>query len=49
MEGGSDLKLAAPFPEDLADPADQLDPLANSKGAIFILRVAIFGLDGNLA
>ena len=43
MEGGSDLTLAAPFPPDPADPAD---PAANSKNAVFIVRVFILGLDG---
>ena len=43
MGGGSDLTLAAPFPPDPADPA------ANSKNAVFIVRVVILGLDGALA
>ena len=40
MGGGSDLTVAAPFPE---------DPAANSKNAVFIVRVDILGLDGALA
>ena len=46
MGGGSDLTLAAPFPEDPPDPADPADPAANSKNAVFIVRVVILGLDG---
>ena len=49
MGGGSDLTLAAPFPDDPLDPLDPVDPVdpdANSKKAIFIVRVVIFGLDG---
>ncbi len=49
MGGGSDLTLAAPFPEypaDPADPADPPDPAASSKNAVFIVRVVILGLDG---
>ena len=49
MGGGSDLKLAAPFPEDPPDPADPADPAASSKNAVFIVRVVILGLDGALA
>ena len=51
MGGGSDLTLAAPFPLDPADPADQavpLDPAPNSKNTVFIVRVVILGLDGSL-
>ena len=46
MGGGSDLTLAAPFPEDPEDPPDPPDPRANSKNAVFIVRVVILGLDG---
>ena len=46
MGGGSDLTLAAPFPE---DPLDPVDPAASSKNAVFIVRVVILGLDGALA
>ena len=46
MGGGSDLTLAAPFPADPVDPPDPVDPRMNSKNAIFIVRVVIFGLDG---
>ena len=52
MEGGSDLKLLTPFPEDPldsadpADPADPLDPPDCSQNAGFIVRVVILGLDG---
>ena len=55
MEGGSDLKLLTPFPEDPedpldpldpADPADPLDPPDCSQNAVFIVRVVILGLDG---
>ena len=52
MGGGSDLKLAAPFPMDPADPADPtdpVDPLVNSKNAVCIVRVVILGLGGALA
>ena len=40
MGGGSDLTLAAPFPD------DPLDPEMNSKNVVFIVRVIILGLDG---
>ena len=46
MGVGSDQTLAAPFPEDPPDPVDPPDPLANSKNAVFIVRVVILGLDG---
>ena len=46
MGGGSDLTLAAPFPD---DPADPLDPDMNSKNAVFIVRVVILGQNGALA
>ena len=49
MEGGSDLTLAAPFPDDPDDPDDPLDPDMNSKNAVFIVRVAILGQNGALA
>ena len=43
MGGGSDLTLAAPFPEDPPDPAD---PAANSKNVVLIVKVDILGLGG---
>ena len=43
MEGGSDLKLLTPFPE---DPVDPLDPVDWSQNAVFIVMVVILGLDG---
>ena len=46
MGGGSDLTLAAPFPDDPPDPPDPVDPVTSSKNAVFIVRVVIFGLDG---
>ena len=46
MEGGSDLTLAAPFPD---DPVDPLDPLTSSKNAVFIVRVVSLGQNGILA
>ena len=55
MGGGSDLTLAAPFPDDPvdpvdpADPADPVDPDMNSKNAVFIVRVVNFGKNGALA
>ena len=42
MGGGSDLTLAAPFPDDPvdpADPADPVDPLESSKNGVFIVMV----------
>ena len=48
MGGGSDLTLAAPFPDDPLDPVDPVDPRMNSKNAVFIVRAVIFGLDGAL-
>ena len=41
--GGSDLTLAAPF------PLDPLDPVMNSKIAVFIVRVVRLGQNGALA
>ena len=52
MEGGSDLTLAAPFPDDPVDPLDPDDPDdpdANSKNAVFIVRVISLGQNGALA
>ena len=52
MGGGSDLTLAAPFPDDPLDPVDPLDPLdpdMNSKNAVFIVRVVSLGQNGALA
>ena len=49
MGGGSDLTLAAPFPEDPPDPVDPADPPVSSKSAVFIVRVVILGLGGALA
>ena len=49
MGGGSDLTLAAPFPDDPLDPVDPADPLASSKNGVFIVRVVNLGLDGALA
>ena len=52
MGGGSDLTLAAPFPDDPLDPVDLLDPLdpdMNSKNAVFIVRVVSLGQNGALA
>ena len=46
MEGGSDLTLAAPFPD---DPDDPLDPDMNSKNAVFIVKVISLGQNGALA
>ena len=46
MGGGSDLTLAAPFPD---DPVDPLDPLMNSKNIVFIVRVVNLGKNGALA
>ena len=46
MGGGSDLTLAAPFPD---DPVDPVDPLMNSKNAVFIVRVVSLGQNGALA
>ena len=46
MEGGSDLKLLTPFPEDPLDPLDPEDPADCSQNAVFIVRVVILGLDG---
>ena len=46
MGGGSDLKLAAPFAE---HPADPVDPVANSKNVVFIVRVVSFCQNGTLA
>ena len=43
MGGGSDLTLAAPFPD------DPVDPVANSKNAVFIVRVVSLGQNGALA
>ena len=40
--------MAAPFPDDPDDPDDPLDPDMNSKNAVFIVRVLIFGLNGDL-
>ena len=39
--GGSDLTLAAPFPD---DPLDPEDPDTNSKNAVFIVRVGALAL-----
>ena len=44
MGGGSDLTLAAPFPD---DPLDPVDPLMSSKIAVVIVRVV--SLDQNRA
>ena len=49
MGGGSDLTLAAPFPDDPLDPVDPLDPDMNSKNAVFIVRVVSLGQNGALA
>ena len=49
MEGGSDLTLAAPFPDDPLDPVDPVDPDMNSKNAVFIVRVVSLGQNGALA
>ena len=38
MGGGSDLTLAAPFPDDPLDPVDPQDTLMNSKNTVFIVR-----------
>ena len=46
MGGGSDLALAAPFPEDPLDPAD---PAMSSKNGVFIERVVTLTLAGTLA
>ena len=46
MGGGSDLTLAAPFPD---DPLDPLDPEMNSKNVVFIVRVVNLGQNGALA
>ena len=46
MGGGSDLTLAAPFPD---DPVDPVDPLMNSKIDVFIVRVVSLGQNGALA
>ena len=46
MGGGSDLMLAAPFPQ---DPVDPLDPDMNSQNAVFIVRVVNLGQNGALA
>ena len=49
---GSDLTLAAPFPDDPVDPLDPLDPLdpdMNSKNVVFIVRVVNLGQNGALA
>ena len=46
MEGGSDLTLAAPFPD---HPDDPLDPDMNSKNAVFIVKVISLGQNGALA
>ena len=43
MGGGSDLTLAAPFPD------DPLDPLMSSKISVFIVRVVSLGQNGALA
>ena len=43
MGGGSDLKLAAPF------PLDPVDPVMNSKSAVFIVRVVNWGQHSALA
>ena len=43
MGGGSDLTLAAPFPDDPLDPVDPVDPDMNSKNAVFIVRVVSLG------
>ena len=50
MGGGSDLTLAAPFPEDPEDPVDTLDPLdpvASSKHSLFIKSVVTFDPGGH--
>ena len=49
MGGGSDLTLAAPFPLDPVDPLDLVDPVMNSKNAVFIVRVVSLGQNGALA
>ena len=49
MGGGSDLTLAAPFPDDPLDPLDPLDPDMNSKNAVFIVRVVSLGQNDALA
>ena len=49
MEGGSDLTLAAPFPDDPLDPADPADPVMSSKIAVFVVRVVSLGQNGALA
>ena len=52
MGGGSDLTLAAPFPDDPLDPldpVDPVDPVMNSKNAVFIVRVVSLGQNGALA
>ena len=46
MGGGSDLTLAAPFPD---DPVDPVDPVMSSKIAVFIVRVVSLGKNGALA
>ena len=46
MGGGSDLTLAAPFPD---DPLDPVDPVMNSKNAVSIVRVVNLGQNGALA
>ena len=43
MGGGSDLTLAASFPD------DPVDPLMNSQNSVFIVRVANLGQNGALA
>ena len=49
MGGGSDLTLAAPFPDDPVDPVDPLDPDMNSQNVVFIVRVVSLGQSGALA
>ena len=49
MGGGSDLTLAAPFPDDPLDPMDPVDPVMNSKIAVVVVRVVSLGQNGALA
>ena len=49
MGGGSDLTLAAPFPDDPVDPVDPVDPLMSAQNVVFIVRVVKLGQNGTLA
>ena len=42
MGGGSDLTLAAPFPDDPVDPVDPLDPALCSESGLASRRNATF-------